>query len=482
LIYILFEIMIQDISIDSFQEVFDLQRAKAKSLRTISIRHRKDNLKRMLRWIYDHRADILEALNGDMGKSAVEVDVSELQPVTTEIKLAIANIHKWSRRKRVAPTLLMLGTKASIQFEPKGTCLIIAPWNFPFNLTLAPLVSALAAGNTAIVKPSERTPQTTNLIQRMVDELFDPTEVVVVKGAVEETQALLKLPFDHIFFTGSPQVGKIVMSAAAQNLTSVTLELGGKSPAIVDETVNVKDAAKKLTWGKFLNCGQTCIAPDYILVQESKHLELIAALKERTDLYYNTDKNGIEQSNDYSRIVDAKHLQSLTVIMDDATDKGAKIEMGGEIDQDDNYFPPTILSAVSFDAKVMQDEIFGPILPIITYQRLEDAIDIINDKAKPLALYIFSTSRKNKEKIIRETSSGGLNINDNVIQFSHLNLPFGGVNNSGIGKSHGYHGFLAFSNEKPILEQRIGLTGISLFYPPYNKYVKKLTEFVVRFF
>jgi aldehyde dehydrogenase (NAD+) len=474
--------MIQDISIDSIQEVFDLQRTKARALRASSIKHRKDNLKRMLRWIYDHRIDILNALNKDMGKSEVEVDVSELQPVTTEIKLAISSIHKWSRRKKVTPTLLMLGTRASIQFEPRGTCLIIAPWNFPFNLTLAPLVSALAAGNTAIVKPSERTPHTTNLIQGMVADLFDPAEVVVVKGAVEETQALLKLPFDHIFFTGSPHVGKIVMAAAAQNLTSVTLELGGKSPAIVDETVNVKDAAKKLTWGKFLNCGQTCIAPDYILVHESKREELITALKERTELYYNAEKNGIEQSNDYSRIVDAKHLHSLTEALDDATSKGAKIEMGGEAKEDHNYFPPTILSEVSFDTKVMQDEIFGPILPIIAYQELEDAIDIINEKPKPLGLYIFSTSKKNKEKIIRETSSGGLNINDNVIQFSHLNLPFGGVNNSGIGKSHGYHGFLAFSNEKPILEQRIGLTGISLFYPPYNKYVKKLAEFIVRFF
>ena len=470
----------QDYTIDQYEELFARQREKSLELRTAAVARRKQNLNKLLAWIYNHRQDIQEALYQDLRKPVVEVDVSELQPVTTEIKHALANLHRWARAKKVAPTLLMLGTKASIQYEPKGTTLIIAPWNFPFNLTMAPLVSALAAGNTAILKPSERTPHTSALIKQLVAEIFDPAEVAVVLGAVAETQALLKLPFDHIFFTGSPQVGKIVMAAAAQNLTSVTLELGGKSPAIVDDTADVNDAAKKLTWGKFLNCGQTCIAPDYILVHESKLEALQQALRDNAEEYYNEQKNGIDNSADYSRIVDGRHLQELKDIFDDAVAKGAEVTMGGEISEEDNYFAPTILTRVGLDTKVLQKEIFGPILPIISYANLDEAIAIINAKPKPLALYVFSRSRKNISKVMRATSSGGFNINDNVLQFSHLNLPFGGVNNSGIGKSHGYYGFLAFSNEKPILQQRIGLTGISFFYPPYNKWVKKLVEFVVK--
>ena len=472
----------ENINIEDYQALFDKHKLKARQLKVGSIADRKVKLKKLLEWIYAHRDDIIQALKSDLKKPQVEVDISEIMAVTSEIKLAISQLHKWARRKKVTPTLLMLGTKSSIHYEPKGVCLIISPWNFPFNLTLAPLISAIAAGNTAILKPSERTPNTSELLQKMVEELFDENEVVVVQGAVDESKALLELPFDHIFFTGSPTVGKLVMAAAAKNLASVTLELGGKSPAIVDDTANIKDAAKKLTWGKFTNCGQTCIAPDYVLVDESKFDELLSSLKSEINNYYDDAKNGIENSEDYSRIVDAKHAHLLKSTLDDATAKGAKIEVGGETNESDNYFAPTILSDVSLDTKVLEDEIFGPILPIIKYKDLDKAIDIINDKPKPLALYIFTTSRKNKKKIISETSSGGLNINDNLIQFSHLNLPFGGVNNSGIGKSHGYHGFQAFSNEKPILEQRIGITGISLFYPPYSNSVKKLVQFVVRLF
>jgi aldehyde dehydrogenase (NAD+) len=469
-------------SIDKYQNLFELQKQKARELKTAAITTRKSRLKRLLNWIYEHRQDIIEALHKDLRKPEVEVDLSEIQPVTTEIKLALTNLHRWTRRKKMAPTLLMLGTKASIQFEPKGTCLIIAPWNFPLNLTLAPVVSAIAAGNTIIIKPSERTPHTSELIQNMMGELFDPAEITVIQGAVDETQALLKLPFDHIFFTGSSQIGKIIMAAAAKNLTSITLELGGKSPVIVDETANIKDAAKKLTWGKFLNCGQTCIAPDYVLVHRRKREALVTTLKNNIEEYFNNNKQGIEASEDYSRLVDSRHLRELQEVLNDATGKGAKIEFGGEINSEGKYFSPTILTEVSLGSKVLQDEIFGPILPIIEYNDLNEAIELINSKPKPLALYLFTTSNKNKQKILSETTSGGLNINDNVIQFSHLNLPFGGVNNSGIGKSHGYHGFMAFSNKKSILEQRIGLTGISLFYPPYNKWVKNIVQFAVRFF
>jgi aldehyde dehydrogenase (NAD+) len=394
-----------NIPINKYQQLFEHHKKKAEQLRLTKVSDRKIKLKKLLQWIYDHREDIMEALYKDLQKPQVEVDVSEILPITSEIKLALSQLHKWSRRKKVAPTLLMFGTQASIHYEPKGTCLIIAPWNFPFNLTIAPLVSAIAAGNTAFLKPSERTPYTSALIQKMLEALFDEDEVIVIQGAIPETQALLALPFDHIFFTGSPMVGRIVMEAAAKNLTSVTLELGGKSPAVVDDTANIKDTAKKLTWGKFLNCGQTCIAPDYVLVHESKHNELIEALKEEADNYFNSASNGIEESEDYSRIVDAKHLNSLQGILDEATSKGAKIEMGGEINSEKKYFAPTILTNVSFNTKVLEEEIFGPILPIIKYKDIDEAIEIINSKPKPLALYVFTRSKKNSTKIREKAGS-----------------------------------------------------------------------------
>ncbi len=315
----------------------------------------------------------------------------------------------------------------------------------------------------------------------MVEELFEPAEVAVVQGAVPETQALLDLPFNHIFFTGSPQVGKIIMAAAARHLSSVTLELGGKSPAIVDETAHIKDAVKKLTWGKFLNCGQTCIAPDYVLVHASKAQELQQALQEQVKEYYEAE-DGIERSANYARIIDAKHLARLQTMLDDALQGGAEVVLGGKVIEEDKFLAPTVLTEVKPDAQVLEEEIFGPLLPIVPYTNLDEAIGIINSKPKPLALYIFSRSKQNTRQILRQTSSGSVAINDNVLQYSHLNLPFGGINNSGLGKAHGHYGFLAFSNEKAVLKQRIGLTGISLFYPPYTKWVQKMVELVVRLF
>ncbi len=467
--------------IEDYPALFQLQQEKALALRQAPLQYRKKNLRRLLTWIYDHRADIAAAVRQDLGKPAVEADLSEVQPVTGEIKHTLANLHRWARPQKVAPTLLMVGTSARVYYEPKGVCLIIAPWNFPFNLTVAPLVSALAAGNTAILKPSERSPHTSALIEKMVEELFEPAEVAVVQGAVPETQALLDLPFDHIFFTGSPQVGKIIMAAAARHLSSVTLELGGKSPAIVDETAHIKDAVKKLTWGKFLNCGQTCIAPDYVLVHASKAQELQQALQEQVKEYYEAE-DGIERSANYARIIDAKHLARLQTMLDDALQGGAEVVLGGKVIEEDKFLAPTVLTEVKPDAQVLEEEIFGPLLPIVPYTNLDEAIGIINSKPKPLALYIFTRSKQNTRQILRQTSSGSVAINDNVLQYSHLNLPFGGINNSGLGKAHGHYGFLAFSNEKAVLKQRIGLTGISLFYPPYTKWVQKMVELVVRLF
>jgi aldehyde dehydrogenase (NAD+) len=461
--------------------IFEAQQEKSLQLRSSTIAERKEKLRKVLQWIYTNRDDIAAAVYADLGKDASQVELTEILPVTTEIKLALRNLHKWTRQKRVPTSIHFLGTKSYIKYEPKGTNLIIAPWNYPFNLTLSPLVSAIAAGNTAIIKPSERIRATTKILERLTSELFDLSEITVIKGGITETQELLKLPFDHIFFTGSPGVGKIIMQAAAKHLTSVTLELGGKSPAIIDETANIKDAAKKLSWGKFTNCGQTCIAPDYILVHQAKYNALQEALISSTHDLYNSTKKGFQDSAEYSRIIDEKHVSHLKEMLEEATTAGAKTIMGGENNIQDKFFSPTLLSDVPQGAKLLQEEIFGPLLPLIPYSTLDEAIDLINSKPKPLALYLFTQSARNQRKIIQRTSSGGVNINDNLIQFANNNLPFGGINNSGLGNSHGYHGFQAFSNEKAIMKQRVGFTTSGLFHPPYSGLKKKLIRWIVRY-
>lgn len=384
--------------------------------------------------------------------------------------------------KSVPTPLAMLGTKAKIWHEPKGTSLIISPWNYPFNLTIGPLVSALAAGCTATIKPSELSPATSNLIKEMIHELFDPSEVMVILGEAAVSQKLLALPFDHIFFTGSPQVGKIVMKAAAEHLTSVTLELGGKSPALIDDTADLNDAAGKIIWGKFVNCGQTCIAPDYILVPEAHKERLVMEMKVFLQKFYDPDYKGISHSGDYARIINKRHFTRIKNLLLDAMEKGATLEFGGNAEESDLFFEPTILSGITSEMDVIQEEIFGPILPIVTYKSMEEAIELINSKPKPLAPYYFGKNPSTSKKVLKETSSGNAVINDCVLHFLHNELPFGGVNNSGIGKSHGYYGFLAFSNEKGVLKQRVGYNNVTLLRPPYGIKAKQIIASLIKWF
>ncbi|AFL84008.1 NAD-dependent aldehyde dehydrogenase [Belliella baltica DSM 15883] len=467
------------IAIDS---TFNSQKSKSISLRNSTTAERVRQLEKLQDWIKSHLEDIRKAIYADFKKPYPEIDASEIFVVTSEIKHAIKNLASWMSPKKVSTPTPMLGSKAHIQYEPKGTTLIIAPWNYPFNLAIGPLVSALAAGCTAIVKPSELTPHTSALIRRMIEEIYEPELVAVVEGEVEVAQYLLSKPFDHIFFTGSPAVGKIIMKAAAENLASVTLELGGKSPAIVDSDVDIQDAASKIVWGKYVNCGQTCIAPDYILVQENIKNELIEAIHSKINEMYDPKIKGIDESKDYARIVNDKHLKRLKHLLDDANRKGAKIAVGGKIIETENYFEPTVMIDLTEEMDVMQEEIFGPILPIITYSSIEEAINYINEKSKPLALYIFSNSKNVSETILTQTSSGGAVVNDCVVHFLQNELPFGGVNNSGIGKAHGHFGFLSFSNEKAILEQRVGLTPSKSLYPPYNFITKKISQALLKWF
>jgi aldehyde dehydrogenase (NAD+) len=470
------------IGVDNILNAFDRQKQRSLALRLRPIKERKKLLKKLGRFILANRERIGQAVHQDFKKPLLEIDLSEIYPVMSEIRHAISKLDEWTSPQKVDAPITYLGTRSKIMYEPKGVCLIIAPWNYPFSLCFGPLVSCLAAGNTAIIKPSEMTPHTSALIAALASEFFEEDVVKVIEGGQEVSSALLSLPFDHIFFTGSPAVGKIIMKAAAENLTSVTLELGGKSPTIIDSTAPISDAAKRIAFGKFLNNGQTCIAPDYILVHEKVKDKFIESLKNEVVKLFGENGKIDESSTSYARIVNQKHFKRLSQLLEEAVAHGAKIELGGEVNAQSNFIHPMILSNVSLASRMMEEEIFGPLLPIISYSSDEEVINLINSKPKPLALYIFSRSGSFKDKILASTSAGSVCINECVIQFTHANLPFGGVNNSGIGKSHGYYGFLEFSNQKPVLKQMSRFSSIESLYPPFKPKLKFLVDMMLKYF
>jgi aldehyde dehydrogenase (NAD+) len=359
--------------------VFEKQKKRSLLLRSESIKDRKKRLVEFERFLLKNKNRVNEAVFNDFKKPKTESDISEVYPVLTEIRHTLEHLSDWAKPQKIDAPLTYFGTRSEVRYEPKGVCLIIAPWNFPFNLSVGPLVSCLAAGNTAVIKPSEITPHTSKLIADLIKEFFDEDLVAVVQGDQEVSSQLLSLPFDHIFFTGSPGVGKIVMKAAAENLSSVTLELGGKSSAIIDESANLKDTAKRIAFGKFLNNGQTCIAPDYILVHENVKTKFIDELKSITNEMFGENGMINESSPNYSRIVNRKHFDRLNKILQDAIDKGAKIEMSGSVNKDSNFIHPVILTNVGLDALVMQEEIFGPILPVVPFTTADQVTYIVND-------------------------------------------------------------------------------------------------------
>jgi len=472
----------EKLALRGIQEGFNTMRAASLEFRLEPIQNRARRLRALRTWIKTNRHLIQQAIFQDFRKPPSEVDTTEIFPALSEIKVALSNLGQWAKSKKVDAPFTLLGTRSMISYEPKGLCLIISPWNYPFNLSVGPLVSALAAGNNVILKPSEVTSNTSALIAKMCNEIFSAKEVVVFEGGPEVSQELLKLPFDHIFFTGSPSIGKIVMKAAAENLSSVTLELGGKSPTIVSASAKLKEAAQRIAVGKFINSGQTCIAPDYILVHQSVASKFIEHLKKQIQQLFADKGKTILASPNYARVVNDKHFKRLNSLLAEALNSGAKLEVSGEVDQSERFMHPMVLSQVSLESRIMQEEIFGPILPIISYQTMDEVITIINEKPKPLALYFFGSNKREQSRIKQETSSGALCINDCAIHFLNHNLPFGGVNNSGIGKSHGYYGFLSFSNEKAIVKQRAGLTSIQFFYPPYTALIQKLISGLLKLF
>lgn len=435
---------------------------------TKDISFRKEQLKKLSKAIKSYESDILEALYTDLGKNKVEAYATEIGITLKSIKNARKELKNWTKTKNVDTPLYLFPTKSYIKKEPYGTVLIIAPFNYPFQLVFEPLIGAIAAGNTAIIKPSELTPNVARVIKRLINETFDANYIEVIEGGIEETQTLIHLPFDYVFFTGSENVGKIVYQAASENLVPVTLEMGGKSPVIVDETANIKVASERICFGKFTNAGQTCVAPDYILVHESVKDDLITALSKTLREFYGQN---IQQSPDYGRIVNLKHYHRLTSLLNSAQ---MNIVFGGHSDKDERYIEPTLLDHVTSDSAIMQEEIFGPILPILTYQSLDEAIAFIHQRPKPLSLYLFSEDENATQRVINELSFGGGAINDTLMHLANPKLPFGGVGASGMGRYHGKYSFDTFTHEKSYIFKSTRLeSGVHL--PPYKgkfKYIK----------
>ncbi|MCG6168976.1 aldehyde dehydrogenase family protein [Leptospira sp. FAT2] len=463
------------------ERVFKLQKEhfhKVMKLTTAS--QRIQRLKRLRDAINKYTPEIEKAVNADFRKNEREVDISEIMPSISEVNDAIKHVRRWMKPVGVKTPMTLFGAKSQMIYEPRGVVLIIGPWNYPFYLTFAPLAAAIAAGNTVLIKPSEFTPATTEITQKIISEVFPKEEVAVFPGDYQVSGALMELPLDHIFFTGSTQVGKIVMAAAAKHLTTVTLELGGKSPAVIDRSADLKKAAKKLVWGKVLNAGQTCVAPDYLLIPNDMIKPFVEEAKAVVKQFYTKDGKSLKENPDFCRIINDRNFNRVSGYIHEAVEKGAKIEMGGDTDASQNYIEPTLLSNVPENSNIMEDEIFGPVLPMIPYTDLDDAIAKINSKPKPLALYVFGKKERAIKKILKETSSGGVAVNDVILHLVNPNLPFGGVNHSGHGSYHGYFGFKAFSHERSVLRQA-ALSSIDLMYPPYTNFVKRLVSLTKKF-
>lgn len=444
---------------DNVVETIQNQRHFFRSDVTKDVAFRIEQLKKLKKTIHKYEKDIYHALKADLHKPTFESYATEVGMVVKEIDFCIKNVEKWAKRKKVPTSLFHFKATSYVYKEPYGLILIIAPWNYPFQLTLLPLVGAIAAGNCVVLKPSEYSIHTSQVVQNIVEEAFDSNHVSSFLGGVETSQRLLAQKFEYIFFTGSTQVGKIVYQAAAKHLTPVTLELGGKSPCIVDKWTDIEVTAKRLLWGKFINAGQTCLAPDYLLVHKEVKEVLLAKMKEVIRSFYGKNP---QKSKDYCRIINDRHFQRLQKLM-----KDGDIVFGGETDQKDKYISPTFIENITPEHPIMQEEIFGPLLPIIEYEEIDEVIDYINDNPKPLALYIFTKSDRLAQQVLRETSSGGACVNDTIMHMVNHNLTFGGVGESGVGGYHGKYSFDAFSHTKGVIDKSQAID-IPVRYAPYR--------------
>ncbi len=435
------------------------------SLVTHDLEWRREQLLALRALIREQEERIFEALDADLRKCRVESYLTETGFVLGEITHALKHLEEWCRPLHPARPLVLRPCSATCMWEPLGVALIIGTWNYPFQLGVGPLVPCLAAGNCAVLKLSEQAPATAETIAELLPRYMDSNAVSVVRGGVPETTALLELPFDRIFFTGSLRVGRVVMEAAARNLTPVTLELGGKSPCIVHESARLDVAARRIVNGKFSNAGQTCVAPDYVLAHQSIAAELIEMLRVSIDAFYGPDP---QQSSDYARIANLRHHRRLVEMISDG-----EVALGGEYDEDDLYIEPTVLHPVGVDCPAMQEEIFGPVLPVVEFRDIDEAVRFVNERPRPLVTYVFAEEQQVADRVIRETTSGGVSVNETLLHLLVPDLPFGGVGESGMGRYHGEWGFREFSNLKAVFRRSTNFDP-QFRYPPYSEFDEKL--------
>lgn len=461
-------------TLSTIKSAIDKQYAYFHSGKTLSFESRREALKKLNAIITQYEAEIFQAVEQDLGKCNMEAFTTEVGIVQAEISHTLKHLRAWMSPEWASTGLINFPASSKIMSEPYGVTLNIAPWNYPFQLAIAPAIGALAAGNTMIIKPSELAPATSSILAKIINPNFDEGLLHVIEGAVEETTELLNHKWDYIFFTGGTQIGKIVYQAAAKYLTPVTLELGGKSPTIVHSSANIKISARRIAWGKFLNAGQTCVAPDYIMVEESIKDEFIKHLKAEIEKLYGT--NPI-QNKEFGKIINNKHFNRLLSYL-----KDVNVIYGGQYDEQACKIAPSIVEPNSLDSTIMNEEIFGPIMPIITFKTVEEVITKVKSKSKPLALYIFSNKETFTNQILNQTSSGGVCVNDVIMHMTGSSLPFGGVGDSGIGAYHGKFSFDTFSHKKAVLHRQFWLDA-PLRYPPFNKIplslLKKLLKHVL---
>ncbi|WP_164017764.1 aldehyde dehydrogenase family protein [Pyxidicoccus trucidator] len=466
---------------EGVREAFDRLQARRWEVARRGAKERLARLEKLKELIVARREALADALYADFRKPRAEVEATEVMPVLQELVHVQKHLKGWMKPRKVTTPLMLTGTSSHVQSEARGVVLVMAPWNYPFNLLVSPLVAAVAAGNTVLCKPSEKTPNTARFLAELLRDAFPSDEVAVVEGGPEVGEALLRLPFDHFFFTGGPRVGRRVMEAAAKHLAGVTLELGGKSPVVVDATADVETTAERVVWGKFLNAGQTCIAPDHVWVHASKEEALLAAMKSALERFYGKSEEARRACQDFCRLVDDGAFKRVRGLMDRTVTAGARVVMGGGVDAETRYIAPTVLADVMPDAPIMEEEIFGPVLPVLRYESLDDVVAHVRAGGKPLALYVFSQDEATVERLLRETSAGGTCINTVVLHNANPNLPFGGVGQSGVGAYHGETGFRTFSHERAVLRQ--GRTSLAhLFFPPYTGKAQKLARLASRLF
>ncbi|TSA85618.1 aldehyde dehydrogenase family protein [Deinococcus detaillensis] len=459
-------------------QLFETHQARRWKAAQSSAAERRALLRQLSDAVKGRRVGLAAALAQDLGKSRAEAEITELHPLLEEIRYARRHLKSWMQPQYVNGVAGLGWGRSAMQPEARGVTLILSPWNYPVNLSLTPLIGALAAGNTAILKPSEKAPATARALSELIAATFSPSLVSVVEGGPDVAEALLELPFDHIFFTGSPAIGRKVLSAAAQTLTSTTLELGGKSPALVDESADLKLAAERIVWGKFLNAGQTCIAPDYVLAHQAIASELTQRLREAIETRYG-GPIWQRRGPDYGRMIDPQSVTRLRGLTKASQEAGAELAYGGVFDESERYISPTLVTGVQPDMPLMQQELFGPVLPVVTYQTLDEAIDLIQRHEKPLALYLFTKTAETQRRVERQTSSGSLVVNGTVIQFVHPRLAFGGVGHSGQGSYHGEYSFRAFSHHRAITREPT-LSPVRAMYPPYGRVLPRLTAWALR--